>query len=212
LFHRLNILSIHVPPIRERAGDIAPLVAHFLSKHAELARSGPLTAADDFIAALARGELPGNVRQLENLVRLAIVQKEDGEALSLVDLPSELWASLATAGSDDELATGGPEDPAAMSASTSGSSDADDLAPHSYASHVLELNGWNLSRSLASCERSLVAAALEATEGNQSETARLLGITPRSVYNKLRKHQLLNDRSASRTNVPEPPFRASRLR
>ena len=59
-----------------------------------------------------------------------------------------------------------------------------------YLSRVLARNGWNLSRSVASCERSLVEVALHAARGNQSETARLLGITPRCVYNKLRKHQL----------------------
>jgi DNA-binding NtrC family response regulator len=54
----------------------------------------------------------------------------------------------------------------------------------------LDLNDWNLSRSLQHCERLLLEAALHKAHGNQSETARLLGITPRSVYNKLHKHQL----------------------
>jgi len=56
--------------------------------------------------------------------------------------------------------------------------------------HLLEANGWNLPRSMEICERHALQAALERTQGNQSETAKLLGITPRSVYNKLRKHRL----------------------
>jgi len=55
---------------------------------------------------------------------------------------------------------------------------------------VLELNEWNLARTMESCERSALEAAMERMRGNQSQTARLLGITARSVYNKVRKYQL----------------------
>jgi transcriptional regulator with PAS, ATPase and Fis domain len=181
LFHRLEILSIELPPVRERPGDIAPLVAHFLATHGHLGRHGVAVASDEFVAALAEDGLPGNVRQLENLVRRAIVHKENGEPLSLVDLPPEVWANVShgsRAASLDGI-TSAPESTAtAVPAETP------------YASSALALNGWNLARSLASCERSLVEAALRAADGNQSETARLLGITPRCVYNKIRKHRL----------------------
>jgi DNA-binding NtrC family response regulator len=55
---------------------------------------------------------------------------------------------------------------------------------------VLETNDWNLRRSLENCERQALEAAIQRSRGNQSEIARLLGITPRSVYNKLHKFQL----------------------
>jgi len=55
---------------------------------------------------------------------------------------------------------------------------------------VLEANGWNLRRSLEDCERQGLEAAMKRTNGNQSEIARLLGITPRSVYNKVHKYRL----------------------
>jgi len=58
-----------------------------------------------------------------------------------------------------------------------------------YVRILLDANGWNLSRSLAHCEREAVEAAMQRAHGNQSESARLLGITPRSVYNKMRKHR-----------------------
>jgi len=54
---------------------------------------------------------------------------------------------------------------------------------------LLDLNGWNLSQSLQYCERLLLEAALHRAHGNQSRAAELLGITPRSVYNKLHKPQ-----------------------
>jgi transcriptional regulator with PAS, ATPase and Fis domain len=55
---------------------------------------------------------------------------------------------------------------------------------------MLDANDWNLARSLESCERHAVEAAMERMGGNQSRTAQLLGITARSVYNKVRKYQL----------------------
>ena len=55
---------------------------------------------------------------------------------------------------------------------------------------ILESQGWNLPRALRECERQVFEAALQRTKGNQSQAARLLGITPRSVYNKLRKYHL----------------------
>jgi transcriptional regulator with PAS, ATPase and Fis domain len=199
LFHRLDILSIELPPLRRRPGDIAPLVAHFLAKHRDVGPYRVAAASDEFVAALAADGLPGNVRQLENLVRRAIVHKENREPLSLVDLPPEVWANVShgpSAAAADPVASGQQAGVTAPAAE----------AP--YASRVLANNGWNLARSLASCERSLVEAALLAADGNQSETARLLGITPRSVYNKIRKHRLLNERSAPGIAVPERPFRA----
>jgi DNA-binding protein Fis len=55
---------------------------------------------------------------------------------------------------------------------------------------LLNLKGWNLPRCLEYFERLLLEAALHKTQGNQSQTARLLGITPRSIYNKVHKHHL----------------------
>ena len=55
---------------------------------------------------------------------------------------------------------------------------------------MLDDNGWNLTRSLEYCERLLLESALRRADGNQTQTARLLGITARSVYNKVRKHKL----------------------
>jgi len=181
LFHRLNVLSIHVPPLRERPADIDALVRHFLRKYGTLRADPPPSVSDEFIVALAGDDLPGNARQVENLVRRAIVHKEDDGPLALVDLPREIWEHVSRQGT-------AAADVGRHSRCTSTDVEADEAT--SYLSRVLALNGWNLSRALAACERSLVDVALEAAHGNQSQTARLLGITPRSVYNKIRKHQL----------------------
>ena len=179
LFHRLNTLSVHLPPLRQRTEDIGPLVEHFLDKHR---RPGPdgeaLSAGPEFIDALKLMRLPGNARELEHLVARVVGDRETAEPLSLLDLPTDAWR---------ELAVGEP--PAqALEAAESHPTSPDEL--RAQLARVLDDNGWNLTRSLEYCERLLIESALRRADGNQTQTARMLGITARSVYNKVRKHNL----------------------
>jgi transcriptional regulator with PAS, ATPase and Fis domain len=77
LFHRLNVLSIHLPSLRERPADIKPLIEHFVEKSRFLKPGVRLAIAPDFVDALMQLELPGNARQLENLVWRALVDTVD---------------------------------------------------------------------------------------------------------------------------------------
>ena len=168
LFHRLNVLSARVPPLAERPEDIPLLVAHFVDRYRG---TRPLTAGASFVAALSQVELPGNVRQLENLVRRAAANADGDRPLDLEHLPTEVWKELSR--SAERVAD-----------RTTFPSVADEWPA------VLDANGWNLTRSMRACERMLLQVALSRTHGNQSKTARLLGVTPRSIYTKLRKHRL----------------------
>ena len=169
LYYRLNVLTLRVPPLRSRSDDLHPLIEHFLCKHSAI-EVGCTSASPEFIQALVHLRLPGNARQLENLVRRALLGKVDPSPLGLEDLSPETWEELAF--QEDE-----PAAPPTSSESLMG---------------LLDRNGWNLARSLCQCEKQLLQIALQASHGNQSQTARVLGITPRCVYNKLRKHQLLS--------------------
>jgi two-component system nitrogen regulation response regulator GlnG len=177
LFHRLNVLSVQVLPLRDRPDDLAPLVQHFLQKHQSITPIGALTAGTDFLEALRQIELPGNVRQLENLVCQALVRRATDLPLSISDLPVEILVQL----------SGTEEKPVARKPDAD-FSDSQTLV--NSVVRVLDANDWNLARSLESCERHALEAAMERMRGNQSQTARLLGITARSVYNKVRKYQL----------------------
>jgi transcriptional regulator with GAF, ATPase, and Fis domain len=195
LFHRLDVLSIHIPPLRERLADLKPLIEHFLEKYRFLRPAGALSVALDFVDALMQVELPGNARELENLVRRALVNKDDDTRLSLRDLPQEIWQQLSEQGNSPPIPseTAGQKKDVRKSAPETPRQDIP-----SYLVNLLDVNGWNLSRSLQYCERLLLEVALHLAHGNQSQTARLLGITPRSVYNKVHKHQLhLEKRPAS---------------
>jgi DNA-binding NtrC family response regulator len=178
LFHRLNVLSIQVPPLRERLDDLAPLVEHFLQKNRSLTALTPQTVDADFLEALRQIELPGNVRQLENLVRQALVRELTDLPLSLCDLSIETLRQLLKP----------EESPATQKAEPTNVLNSETLA--SSFVRVPEANDWNLKRSMENCERQALEAAMKRTRGNQSEIARQLGITPRSVYNKVHKYHL----------------------
>jgi transcriptional regulator with GAF, ATPase, and Fis domain len=176
LFHRLNVLTIRIPPLRERREDIAPLVQHFI----ERCGAGMLPAGEpatrDFVDALRHLDLPGNVRQLENIVRRSLVAGAHGGPLRLSSLPPEFLAEISCV-QRSAAPDGGGEQAPAMSAPL------DPVA-------ILDAVSWKLDTALDLCEQRLVAAALGASHGNRSRAARLLGISPRCIFNKMRKHRL----------------------
>ncbi len=104
LYYRLNVVTIQIPPLRERREDIPPLLDHFLRKFAGKSRrevSGLTAAARD---ALLRYDYPGNVRELENLVERAVLLCR-GRVIDLEDLPV-----AARPGEGGAAATGTPEE------------------------------------------------------------------------------------------------------
>ena len=187
LFHRLNVLSIHIPPLRERPADVKPLIEHVLKSCRGLNPAASLSVASGFVTALTKIELPGNVRQLENLVRQALVNKVDDSPLNLSDLPIEVWRQLSQQGETLSLRS---EPVSEGKESSEYSPETPPEVTPSHLANLLHANSWNLSRSLQYCEKLFLEAALHRAQGNQSQTARLLGITPRSVYNMVRKYNL----------------------
>ena len=176
LFHRLNVLALHIPPLRERAADIPVLVQHFLEKYRGLWKtSGAPLIGNDFLQGLERSRLPGNVRQLENVVRRALIDMDASDALSLRHLPPEIWQEVSETVEPEQSA--GLPSPAHKGIS--------DIPLEAHAVEYLERHDWNLPHTTRYLESLLVRGALTAAKGNQSEAARLLGITARSVYNKL---------------------------
>jgi transcriptional regulator with PAS, ATPase and Fis domain len=187
LFHRLNVLSIEVPALRERADDLSLLTEYFLEKYRTLNATVPATGiGGEFLEALRQVELPGNVRQLENIVRQALARRETDDPLDLRDLPVELLQQLSAPA------------PSAQPASQVENSEFERAEIARDVVRLLEVNEWNLSRSLEACERQAMEAAMRRVSGNQSKAAHLLGITPRSVYNKMRKHRLGSRKLPSR--------------
>ena len=214
LYYRLHVCPVHLPPLRERRGDIAPLFHHFWKRHEE---KRPVTSA--VMRRLESYDWPGNVRELENLVeRLSVCAQ--GHMIELADLPASFLEVHDSTMPDkaDENALLSSEDsgeiwaeleriPAAITASErSGLLDAttrrgpmaiapdageDTSAPVGTAaafpmptSLTLPVDLPNLLRML---EESYIRLALEQSGGNKKEAARLLGLGRTTLVEKLRR-------------------------
>jgi DNA-binding NtrC family response regulator len=93
LYYRLNVVPIHLPPLRDRREDIPPLIAHFLTNaNRSLGRDVPGFSREAMVA-LGAYRWPGNVRELANLVERLVAMREAGE-VTLEDLPAELRADF----------------------------------------------------------------------------------------------------------------------
>ncbi|MEJ5211231.1 MAG: sigma-54 dependent transcriptional regulator [Burkholderiales bacterium] len=89
LLFRLNVVNLHIPPLRERRGDIPLLVRHFLNRFAARMKRPVREISAEALAALADYPFPGNVRELENLVERGVAMAR-GELIELADLPESL--------------------------------------------------------------------------------------------------------------------------
>jgi len=99
LMHRLNVVRLRLPPLRERPEDIAPLARHFLQKSARELAVEPKLLSDDALKALQAFPFPGNVRQLENVCHWLTVMAP-GQRVEIADLPPEVRDGPAAAGGD----------------------------------------------------------------------------------------------------------------
>ncbi|MFA6566869.1 MAG: sigma-54 dependent transcriptional regulator [Victivallales bacterium] len=104
LFYRLNVITINIPPLRERIGDILLVAGHFAAKFAaEMGKPAP-QFSDEALSVLRNYFWPGNVRELENVVQRLVVMT-DGEVIDVPDLPSLMrFSALRRTGFDMTLA------------------------------------------------------------------------------------------------------------
>ena len=105
LYYRINVLPIHLSPLRERKEDIPSLVGHFLSKKAKEDGREAKTMNKEAMAYLMRYDWPGNVRELENVIEQAVLLST-GQGLGVGDLPVQLQARRKTTTLKDKTAGG----------------------------------------------------------------------------------------------------------
>jgi transcriptional regulator with PAS, ATPase and Fis domain len=110
LFFRLQVVTVRVPPLRERRGDLPLLVRHFVARHAERLGRGAPRVAPEVLEVLASYEFPGNVRELSHIVERAMLLAREG-VVTATDLPPEVtrtWQANATSGHTGSLADDWP--------------------------------------------------------------------------------------------------------
>ncbi len=167
LFHRLNVIRIHIPALRERRQDIEKLTLHFLSLAAEELGVDIKTLHPSTVETLNRLAWPGNVRQLENICRWLTVMASGSEILPS-DLPPELMEEKATK---------------TFSGDVSWQQQLAGWAKQALSSGETEL----LSYALPEFERILLEAALDHTNGHKQDAAKVLGWGRNTLTRKLKE-------------------------
>ncbi len=160
LFYRLNVIGLHLPPLRERREDIPVLVMHFIEKYRkELGRDDIRGVSPEVMDILSAHEFKGNVRELENIVEHAMTFASD-DRITPDALPEGLRTSSRSDRSQQDSIFRVPED------------------------------GMDLEALLADIERRLLLDALSRCGGVRKNAADLLGISFRSIRYKLAKYGL----------------------
>ncbi len=173
LFHRLNVIRIHIPPLRERKQDIPLLLRHFLNQAAIELNTEIKILKPEAEAFLSTLDWPGNVRQLENCCRWLTVMAS-GREVHLHDLPPELLGSTSeksTTEADWETLLRNWID--------------QQLILHSHAGH--ENEGEIAKHIIPAVESILIKAALNFTHGKRHEAAILLGYGRNTLTRKIQE-------------------------
>jgi nitrogen regulation protein NR(I) len=173
LFYRLNVVRIHIPPLRERREDIRLLVNYFLKKFAQKHKQAPKAVMPHALKALEKYHWPGNVRELENIIQRALVMAK-GDAILLGDLPGEI------SGLGAASVVGAPVPAAAGEGALS------DVAALARQLFVWARKDPKL-KVIPTVERELVIQAMKETSGNQVHAAKMLGITRATLRKRLVK-------------------------
>ncbi len=168
LFHRLNVIRIHLPALRDRREDIPALMRHFLAQAACELSCEPKVLAQSAIDQLKRLDWPGNVRQLENTARWVTVMAS-GKEIHAEDLPPELNAAFTEPANDESW----------------------ESALRRWVRQRLQQGQESvLDTALPTFEQILIQTALEHTGGRRQEAARLLGWGRNTLTRKIKELQL----------------------
>jgi hydrogenase-4 transcriptional activator len=179
LFHRLNIIRIHVPPLRDRREEVPVLATHFLDHFASRSGKQVLTMTQEAIDALRAYDWPGNVRQLRNEIERVVAYAYEGARISVEDLSPEVVHPRRPMHSARPQSNG-------------------DRGYGSAGNHVYAANGnghgarppvanggGKLKDATAALERQLIEAALLRNKNNLSRTAIDLGLSRRGLRLKM---------------------------
>ena len=160
LFYRLNVFPLRLPPLRERKEDIPLLANHFLSEIEEKERRGFSSFEVQALQALSGHDWPGNVRELRNAVHRAYVLSD----------PPAIQAEAAEAVLTD--------------------SGAAELRPAAGDQDTWPVVPVRVGETLHAVEKKLLSATLLAVKGDKRVAAELLGVSLKTIYNKLKEYQL----------------------
>ena len=169
LLQRINVIPIHVPPLRDRKEDIPVLVGHFLGSHAT--EGGPTVFSEQALAALTQYDWPGNVRELSNVVAYLCAMVVGRDSVEVEDLPPKILAGFK---SSAPMALPKASDLDAMARSV-----ADAFVPGD------EIDFYALMGTL---EGKVLANLYERFKGNITQLGKAIKVSRSHLYSKLYAH------------------------
>ena len=165
LYYRLNTLTFSIPPLRHRLPDVEPLVRYFVHLHGFRHQIDVVNITDEFIERLVTYPWPGNVREMENAIRSAVIYSQGGR-LTVDTLPPNIIAGAAGPGNDPSVA--------AMPGSRRGNS---------------------LGNRIELTEKDIIEQALLSNGFSRTRTAKQLGISRVTLYNKMKKYDMMPNKA-----------------
>lgn len=172
LYYRLNVISMELPPLRDRKEDVADLSSFFIKKYSEINKKAVKPLSDDALKALQSYDWPGNVRELEHTIERAVVLSKTNEITS-----KDLFLhGITIAGFKSKPETENiVEEKEEVKKTADISSD--------------ESMGGAVGRTIADVEQELILKTLQDVAGNRTKAAEILGITVRTLRNKLNEYR-----------------------
>jgi len=164
LYYRLNMLKFEIPPLRHRKPDLIPLAHKFITQQSEKHQISIHRIDSSLTDALLAYPWPGNVRELENVIQRAVIYCRDG-VLTSRQLPSYIQMGVVGPTNDASVRLGIPEVGSSKS---------------------------SLGRQVAFTERDVIEQALSKNNFSRTRTAKSLGISRVTLYNKMKKYGMMN--------------------
>jgi DNA-binding NtrC family response regulator len=159
LYYRLNVVQLHLPPLRERREDIPLLLDHFVNEFSTKMKREPLRFSEEVMECFLSYNWPGNVRELKNLLEGLMVLAKD-RVIKLEDLPERFFNSSNNQGI---------------------------MLNHNRQAIDIPDEGIDLEKTLYHTEKTLILKALKKAGGTKSKAAKLLGIKRTTLIEKLKR-------------------------
>lgn len=186
LYYRINVIELYAPPLRKRRDDIPLLIRNLLRGISAEKKGGIAKAAPDAISALQAYTLPGNLRELQNILERAatLCERNTLHATDLL-IPAALPPVPATQQASSSVDNSGTEPPSLTSLA--------EVSPSTYPGQFSASEFASLDDFLQSIERDAIENALDETQWNRTAAAEKLGISFRSLRYRLKKLGLENE-------------------
>jgi len=187
LFYRLNVVTVHIPPLRERREEIPVFLDFFLRKYSEAYSKQPRPFSDYAVSRMMEYNWPGNIRELENLAKRYVIVGNEAQIIRELSTHKPIMSSLSSPQPVQQTQQA-PAAPSAPLAFANGNGSPESLS-------VLEIG----RRAAMQAEREAIERVLQQTRWNRRQAAKILKISYKALLNKLKAMEEERNQSKQRT-------------